>query len=335
VLAGTSVERPIIIVGISRRSGTNFLSSVLLCHRDCAAPAAPVAEDHLLRDATALRRYARRTARRWPRRWGDREEAQAALERALGTGLLVFLTSRTDGRRTVSRTPHTDNLALVPSLYAGADVVLLVRDGRSVVASLMHAWGWSLDEAAREWRRGARDILAMQRSLVAGEIDARVHVVRYEDLVARFEPTIDELLDFTGLDPAGFDRTKAADLPILGSSFIRDGAGRLTWEPVDKTADFEPANRFAQWSPSRRARFDWLAGEEQQALGYPLATVDPESSRPVFRQRAHDLGWAMTGWLLVGRRRVRNWVRERLADRRWHAARSTGGRTERSVSPSP
>ena len=36
--AGSTTGRPIVIVGVSRRSGTNFVASVLLCHRDLPRP---------------------------------------------------------------------------------------------------------------------------------------------------------------------------------------------------------------------------------------------------------------------------------------------------------
>jgi Sulfotransferase family len=313
--------RPIMIVGICRRSGTNYLASVLLCHRDCAAPAPPVAEDHLLRDAQLLARYARNTARRWPRRWGDREEAQTALERSLGAGVLEFLKSRTDGLRTVARTPFTDNLELAARFYSDADVVLLVRDGRSVTESLVHAWNWSFDEAVREWRAGARAIIAARQRDTTVAPDRRFLVVRYEDLLGRFDTTIERILAFTGLDRGGFDDAKAAELPILGSSYIRDGNGRLTWAPVRRTEDFDPSARFAGWSPARHERFNWLAGAEQQALGYAIERFDRARPRVVAHQLALDASWLATGWARGRARRLRNEARAQLADHRWQRDR--------------
>lgn len=311
----TAAGRPIVIVGVSRRSGTNFLASVLLCHRDCAAPSPPVAEDHLLRDAPLLERYARRTAHHWSRRWGDREEAQAALERSLGAGLLSFLTSRTDGVRAVTRTPHADNLHLAPKLFAGADLVLLVRDGRSVAASLMHAWRWSPDQAIKEWRKGARAILDFTQPGAGGD-EHRFLIVRYEELVGAFDATVDSLLAFTELDPARFDHDKASDLPILGSSYIRDEYGRLTWQPVSRTAEFDPSARYATWSAAAHERFNWLAGDEQRALGYPLYTVGGSRLATAARNVVRDVAAPIRDRPVIAARQTVNRLRDRRADHR-------------------
>jgi hypothetical protein len=328
-MGAQGAERPIFIVGISRRSGTNFLASVLLCHRDCAAPAPPVAEDHLLRDATLLERYARRTARRWPRRWGDREQGEAALFQSLGTGLVAFLTSRTDGVRTVTRTPHTDNLHLVPRLLADADLILLVRDGRSVTASLVHAWRWSHDQAVKEWRKGARDILRFQRASAAG--GGRCLIIRYEDLVRDFGSAVDVLLEFTGLDPDGFDHDKARELPILGSSYIRDPEGKITWKPISRIADFDPADRYASWSSAQHERFNWLAGDEQLALGYPLDRGDGTRRARVVRNVARDVGTPIRDRPVIAARGVLTWLRAQRADRRALGHQSLGSTSSPAI----
>jgi hypothetical protein len=316
--------RPIMIVGISRRSGTNFLSSVLLCHRDCAAPAPPVVEDHLLRDAPVLERYAHKAAQRWPRRWGDREEARAALEHSLGDGLLAFLASRSTGARPVSRTPRADNLHLAATFYMGADLVLLVRDGRSVVASLVQAWHWTHDRAIKEWRRGARAIIGFERRHAADEDGPRFIVVRYEDLLADFEAAVDKLLSFAGLDPVGFDYAKARNLPIVGSSYIRDEDGKITFKPVARTADFDPSVRFAGWPRAQHERFNWLAGSEQRALGYPTEVFDSTRIRWAARNLARDASGAIGGPAVIRAKYLVSRARERRADHRWHAARAAG-----------
>ncbi len=351
--------RPILLLGVSRRSGTNFLASVLLCHSDTAAPAAPVAEDHLLRDIGALERYVARTSRRWPRRWGDREGAADDLRTALGDGLLRFLEARTDGARTVSRTPSTANLERAPQWYSGADVVLLVRDGRSVAASFAAAWGWPLDLAALEWRRGARRILALggrtDVELVtdgvtdAGTSDddvtdgarptaappARFLLVRYEDLLADLDASVARILDFTGLDPAGFDHERARQLPVLGSSYTRDDDGRLTWEPRPAAPDFAPARRFADWSPTERERFDRIAGDELRALGYASdLPVRRGPGRPA-RQLVLDTTVVLRHAPWTARRAAANALRSGRAEWRARRGQPAGdGRVSSSTSAS-
>src|SRR5215470_3434851 len=134
---------PILVVGISRRSGTNYLASLLAMHPDCAPPRAPLAEDHLLRDAPLLAEYARRASECWPERWGDRDDARTRLERSLGGALGAFLADGVDAPRIVTKTPSPEHLELVSLLLPDAPVVVLLRDGRSVVESLVSGFRFS------------------------------------------------------------------------------------------------------------------------------------------------------------------------------------------------
>lgn len=316
------------MLGVSRRSGTNYLGSLLLCHRDCAAPAAPVAEDHLLREAPTLERYVRRTSRRWPRRWGDRESAADDLRRAVGSGLLTFLEDRSDGRRTVSRTPSTANLHVARRWYRRADVILLVRDGRSVAASFAAAWNWPLEWAAREWRSGARRTLALDTdgpTPARSDDAARFTVVRFEDLIGDRDTTLARLLDFAGLDPGRFDHAAADRLPVLGSSYTRDERGRITWEPRPASAGFDPTRRDTDWTPAQRRRFEWIAGDEQRAFGYAAEVDAPTGPPAVARMLALDATMAVRHAPWLAGRALRSSLRDARAEIR--ARRSPQGST--------
>lgn len=260
---------PIVILGVSRRSGTNFTARLLECHADCAAPGDPLREDHLLRDAPRLVRYARAAARRWPHRWGDREVARAELLRHLGSGLLSFLQDRADGPRVITKTPSPEHLELYPALFPQAHVVLLVRDGRSVTESLVRGFGFSYERAMLEWRAGARRIARFIRARPHQD-DLHVILVRYERLVGAFDSEIPRLLRFLELDPQRFDYRAARDLPVYGSSFVRTTSGELTWKPVERTDTFDPSRRFEGWNRLRHERFAWCAGRVQRALGYDV-----------------------------------------------------------------
>lgn len=277
-MSDLAARRPILVLGIARRSGTNFLGSVLECHADCAVPGPPLVEDHLLRDAHLLRRYAERTARRWPPRWGPRDAERQALARELGRGLERFLQQRAPGRRVIARTPSLDNLALAARLVPGADIVVLVRDGRDVAASLMAGFGLPFDAAVLEWRRGARSLL---RAAAA----TRLMVVRYEALVTQFDDEVVALLRALGLDEARYDWGRARALPVVGSSYT--GRRRVTWDPA--AVPLPPGPRHETWRPRQHDRFSWLAGAEQQALGYPLPSPAAGSRAHLARNLARNL----------------------------------------------
>jgi hypothetical protein len=291
---------PILVVGISRRSGTNFLANLLQLHEDCAPPAPPLREDHLLRDADTLLDYTRRAAGRWPERWGDGGAARARLARHLGDGLAAFLHDGVDAPRVVSKTPSPEHLSLYPELLPDAHVVVLVRDGRSATESLVRGFRWSFTKAVDEWRRGAAAIVEFRDDVLPRCPHLRARIVKYEDVVARPREELQALLEFCALDPARYDFDAAIDAPVIGSSFVRVGDGKLTWKPVERDASFDPTARHSSWRRSRHERFEHLAGDLQRALGYdshgrgggvwPAFNVTNDAVRPFVRLR--DVGVA-------------------------------------------
>lgn len=297
---------PIFVVGVCRRSGTNFLARALGTHPDCVRPRDPLREDHLFRDGRRLVRYSHAVARRWPRRWGDREAARRVLLTNIGRGLAGFLEEMSGPGRVVTKTPSTRNLDLAATLVPGAHLVVLVRDGRSATESLVQGFGFTRERAMWNWRRGAQRIL----DLLDGPAGAnpRVTLVRFEDLVADPETELARVLRAVGLDPSRLEDDVVRRLPVTGSSFLRSASDQITWEPQQRPAGFDPAHRHADWSRVQRERFAWVAGPQQRRLGY---VVDASGGRvwtalntvmdlAVPLVLAFDLG-------RVSRRRVRWW----------------------------
>jgi hypothetical protein len=290
-------DAPILVVGISRRSGTNFLASLLQLHPDCATPEPPLLEDHLLRDAQLLHDYAHRASERWPHRWGDRDAARARLERHLGDGLGAFLRDGVVAPRVVSKTPSPEHLDCYPALLPDAYVIVLVRDGRSTVESLVRGFKWSFAKAVDEWRRGAEAILDFQRRVLPSHPGLRARIVKYEDVVAKPREELTSLLDFCDLDAARFDFDRAVDAPVIGSSFARADGGKMTWQPLEREEGFDPTARHSSWRRSQHERFEHVAGDLQRGLGYEssshggapwvLYNAAGDVARPIMRARDH------------------------------------------------
>jgi hypothetical protein len=294
-------DRPILVLGVCQRTGTNFLAQLLLRHADTGSPK-PVWEHFLLEEAQRLVDYADGTRRHWAPGWADLDPIRDDLLQHLGGGLLRFLADRCDEPRVVAKCPSVVNLSLAPRLFRDADLVLLVRDGRSVTESMVNGFGWSHERAMRRWAAGARELLEFTRSKTAADERVRFTVVRYEDLVAPGGTTLDETLAFAGLDPARYDREAADTLPVYGSSFAREG--EVTWKAMERPPDFDPATRFAHWDPQLRARFDWVGGELLEAFGYERDAVPGPGG---LRQRGADAAWPARNLV----RRIRDRVRAR------------------------
>ena len=289
----TTATSPIFILGIAPRSGTNYLHDLIRNHPDCDPGSGFLEEDHLIANARLLINYIEGVSRWWKKKWGA-EELQAekdALAEELGRGLVAFLASQLDRRkkigekrgtgerqrRLVTKTPSVKNLGSFFRFFPAGQLVVLVRDGRSVVESSVKTFDQPYGYAALEWARAARTIQDFQAANPGGAY----LLVRYEDLYSSIEPELRRIFYYLSLDPDTYDYSAAANMPIRGSSTLRDNgtssrqlwvAKGIHWNPVEKPADFNPVDRWSSWSRAKHERFNWLAGEYLSRFGYALRT---------------------------------------------------------------
>jgi hypothetical protein len=284
--------RPVLVAGIMPRSGTNFLHRLLALHPDCAPLGhPPVREDFLLHHADALVDYADRLAWHWGH-WGEAAPSRDALLQALGDGLRHFFVSdRPGAARVVTKTPSVRNVERFFDLFADGTLVVVIRDGRSVVASGMEGFGWPFEASVRRWAAAARAVLTLQEE--QGAASARHLILRYEDLNRAPVPTLTAVLRLLDLEPEAYDFPAALDLPVYGSSFVQPDDA-VTWTPQSKPSDFDREERWAAWTADMHARFNWLAGRELAALGYaPVRPAEPSALAPL-RQRGRDLRYDLS-----------------------------------------
>jgi hypothetical protein len=260
-----SSTAPIFILGISQRSGTNFLFDLLLLHPDCGAPSTNW-EDFLVDKSDLLIRYVSSVYSGWRRR-GTGQEVEALLYEQLGNGLISVLASRIKEKRVVTKTPSVRNLSHFFKLFPRAYLLILTRDGHSVVESRVRTFGESYETAMRKWAEGADTIHRFCQS--ADGVHGKYLIVRYEDVWSEPEQELRRIFDFVGLEADQYDFNAATHMPVRGSSvFHREEKERIHWTPVEKTPDFDPLSRANQWSRSTHERFDWIAGQKLVALGY-------------------------------------------------------------------
>lgn len=285
----TALPTPIFILGIAPRSGTNYLHDLIRIHPQCESQSSLLEEDFLVANAPLLLRYAESVSRSWKAKWGDGELQQEKhlLCEKIGEGLSSFLYAqldrrnssaqpgpRAERRRLVTKTPHVTNLELFFELFPSAPLLILVRDGRSVVESTVKTFSKPYGYAAREWASSAEEILAFKRR----HPQANYRMVRYEDLYQSVESELRRIFSFLGLDPDTYDYAAAVDLPVRGSSAVRaqtPNSGRdfwvtegVHWNPTPKPAGFNPLVRWRDWNRAKHERFNWIAGRYMSAFDY-------------------------------------------------------------------
>jgi protein-tyrosine sulfotransferase len=283
-----SSTEPIFILGISQRSGTNFLFDLLRLHPDCGAPSFKW-EDFLLHKSDWLVKYVDAVHTGW-RRWGADKELESLLYERLGDGLISVLASRAKEKRLVTKTPSVRNLNYFFKLFPRAYLLILVRDGHAVVESRVRTFGESYESAMRRWADGADTILRFRQS--AAGAHPNYVLVRYEDLWNKPEEELRKIFAFVGLDAGKYDFNAAINLPVRGSStFHGKEEQRYHWKPIEKTADFDPLSHAKHWGRSTHERFNWLAGEKLASLGYGERSYKEKELLWVAWNRILDLWW--------------------------------------------
>ncbi|MDX6288086.1 MAG: protein-tyrosine sulfotransferase [Frankiales bacterium] len=272
----SSGPTPIFLLGILERSGTNFLWDLFRAHPDCGVRR-PIWEDKLLGPAHMLEQYVDTVVATWDENWLAPAEERGKLMRALGDGLVSWVTSAAEPLQShvIVKTPSVENLPLFDDLFGDeVKLLILIRDGRSVVESGVRSFGWSYPLVMKKWADAARTILTAQQMFA--ETGRRYHLVRYEDVLADQRGQLTEIFTFCGLDPTRFDFEAAEAMPVRGSSTERVEAGApVDWAKVERPDDFAPQRRHVGWDDGLRHLYAEIAGDASVALGYPLEPLPP------------------------------------------------------------
>jgi Sulfotransferase family len=251
-------------MGVTYRSGTHFLQSLLAKH-PIARVREPIWEDFFLAHSGHLFSFAQELSRSWNENGsGVPAEERARLLRSLGDGLVGFLNAGDSAKRVVTKVPSVKGLTGFFELFPSAYLLLLIRDGRSVVESSVRSFGSTRSSVTRKWAKGAQEML----SFVQGEPDGRWRLVRYEDLLTHFDEELEAILRFCQLDPTKYDFEAARRLPLAGSSTERGGGEEVHWRPVERPPTFNGLERHAGWSEEQHREFNAEAGHLLAAFGY-------------------------------------------------------------------
>lgn len=284
-------SQAIFILGLLPRSGTNFLSNLLQLHPDCA-PADPVWEDFLVTHLDLLASYSNAVAGDWDSSWGVTDQTGVDLDIALGGGLASFLDKRCDEARVISKTPRVENLDFFFRFFPKGRLLILLRDGRSIVESGAQSFGWSREAAMHSVAQAARTITHFQQRFPAAE--HRYLILRYEDLWQDTEVQLRALFDFLELNSENYDWPGALALPVRGSSQLQAReAGSLHWDPVERGTEFDPLSRFAGWSDARHMRYNSVAGTAMKPFGYDCKDVRDPALLLRLRSLLLDAAWGL------------------------------------------
>lgn len=288
----------IFILGIAARCGTNYLHDLIRMHPECDSGSSSLEEDNLIANAHLLAKYVEGVSRWWKHHWGPEElrTEKELLAQQMGQGLISFLSAQLERRkqishkherngqplRLVTKTPAVKNLALYFQLFPSNKLLILIRDGRSVVESAVRTFDRPYGHAAQEWASSAKIIQDFSKD----HPEKSFLLVRYEDLYSNVEKELRRIFEYLELDPEAYDYHGAKNLPVRGSSTLRGQpsahevpwvAQGIHWNPVAKPANFNPVDRWANWSRAKHERFNWIAGTYLEKFGYQKKTSSSTS----------------------------------------------------------
>ncbi|MDX9964227.1 sulfotransferase [Desulfobacter postgatei] len=309
----------IFILGITPRSGTNYLHNLILAHPECIGGGG-LGEDYLLSKVNVLAEFQRSVYNAWNIEWKKKIEKKLCsdpLKVYIGYGLLrllqdIIVPENLNCQRTgVSQnaqqpaipikafatvTPSVENIDKFFSYFPKAKLIILVRDGRSIVESGIRSFGWEMETAVRRWAKAADDIKEFEEN--HDMYSEQFMVVRYEDLFGDTEKEMKTIFSFLGLDPENYNYTTAANLPVTGSSDLSDTANGIHWKGVARGKNFSPLKRWDKWNCFMHERFNYIAGNRMFFFGYDL--VQNISHKNIWKQwnKVLDLLYAIETRLL-------------------------------------
>lgn len=272
----------IFILGITMRSGTNYLNNLLLLHPDCEYPGI-IWEDYFLAHADLLQDYADSVYMHWRQEW--KKElfdlmGKNPVMKFLGEGLTLLCKEQYRVRagqgsmdswnslKFVTATPSVRNLDYFFDLFPGAYLLIIIRDGRSVAESGVKSFDWDYEHTMKNWAIAAQKVLQFDRSM-QGQ-GKKYLILKYEDLFRHTREKMTEILEFLNLNIYRYDFAAAENLPVVGSSELRDSEGSIHWQARKKNEHFNPLDRWRLWGRSLHMRFNWIAGDYAQDFGYSM-----------------------------------------------------------------
>jgi hypothetical protein len=278
------------IRGIMPRSGTNFLADILTCHRDIVRSPGNLWEFVPFRFQAELDRYIDRVAgSKHAPRFHPRDFLPY-----LGEAWLRFLAPDLGPDQVaIYKEPSVDALESMFEMFPRSRIIFIVRDGKDIISSQLkadfslppfqwwnrHHWRRVLPDESfrihcRAYRHAAETLIRFLESADATRHSERFIVVKYEDLVQTPGPSIDSILSWAGLPADGFDWEKFEQMPVRGSSFLRNRDGKHDFGAgVQKSGNtFQPIGRWRNWSERRLRYYRSVAGQVARQLGYPDAS---------------------------------------------------------------
>ncbi|HEY1558641.1 MAG TPA: sulfotransferase [Kofleriaceae bacterium] len=272
----------IFVIGVARRSGTNYLARAIVSHPDVCRPRGHW-ELPFLEIADQFRDMHRSfVALRGPDRLDFTfAEFASYMGRGLVDGIARRVTVEEQAPFVLHKNPGTGGLEHFRDFFPDSHLILLIRDGRDNLCSMLAAHGklgrgrrlFNLIRDARLWATSAERIRDhLQR-------DSNCTLVRYEEMNAQPRKVLAEIAERIGLRADQRWLDSSSTIPVFGSGFLRTSAesnghlveepGPTQWVERDRTEAFQPVGRWhKQLSRTEQKLVHRIIGPMLSEFGY-------------------------------------------------------------------
>lgn len=264
-IRGETHGAALFVHGLMPRSGTVYVGELLRKHLDIHAFPYNIWELPFLQHAADIQQLEDRFL--WSYEQNMDKIQDGDFLPVFGAAIVNYLYGDApQGKRIMLKVPSVEYLHLFSATFPAEHLLVLVRDGRDVVASTVKTWpqiGFSM--ACRRWQRSARMALDYDR-----EMSCKQHgywLGKFEDAVAAPDAFAREACKRFDLEPTRFPYEDSLSVPVHGSSELFS-SGAIEWAAVAKPEGFDPRGRWRDWSRRRKSIFKRIAGRELIELGY-------------------------------------------------------------------
>ena len=263
----------IFILGITGRSGTNYLSSILKNHQNTKGFHIG-GEDFLIYGTDTLDNYVKKISDKWNFRIKNDKEKysnlQKKIKQSIGDGILNFVSNKKNNDiKYIAKTPSTVNISKFFDFFPNSKLIILVRDGRAVVESGVKSKFWNYEKGFLIWNKSAERILNFQEKNKAKA--NQFLIVKYENLISSLEDEAKKILAFCDLEINKYNFSEIDNIKLLGTS-VNDKKNNddFKWKKKEKPKNFNPLNRAKNWKKIKHIRYNAVCGKNAKKLKYEL-----------------------------------------------------------------
>ncbi len=263
-IRGSNRPPAIFVHGVMTRSGTNYCGDLLRQHQDIEAYPYNLWEVPLLQAKREVESLHRAFVAGY--RKNENVVGPGAFQALVGAAFVGYMHAGISReQRLLVKIPRVSYLNYFSTMFPKEDCLLLLRDGRDVVASSLKTWPEKdFSGTVRIWR----DSTQLMRQVFEQQLGGRTcKMFKFEEISDDPEHFIRSVCLSYDLNPEHYPFEDIATLPVQGSSNLFS-AGEVSWQPQAKPKDFVNRGKWHAWTPREKARFKRIAGDVLIESGY-------------------------------------------------------------------